>query len=298
MSYGNENIRLGIIYGSTPDAKTFTEKFVGHLINNDDFCAACEDLEQKIKCDKCRQELKSYSSNIYYYKKIGDNLSQFIDDPKDFLPQNFPLLEYLLVINIHQDLLSGLPEYLRDKNIKAVIIPIEDPKWVPPGLQVQVLEAFEKVGIQVAFPKPFCALNKEEDEYNKINFNITKNHHYIDKFIDYFKIGKPKISLKINKKGNYIEDVCVLVSAPCGSTYFILQQLKSKYFEKHKNSDTSINEKISKSHHSYPCNASMDADNILKDSILHIGGYIIRNVIRNELNLDIEEKKKLNYVIK
>ncbi|MBY8982202.1 MAG: hypothetical protein KGD57_04580 [Candidatus Lokiarchaeota archaeon] len=298
MSQKRDYIKLGIIYGSNQDAKTFTEKFVGHLINSDNFCSACEDFDQKIKCDKCRQELNSYANNIYYYKRIGENLPQFIDNPREFLPKGLPLLDYLLVIYIHQDLLSGLPEYLSDKNIKAVIIPIEDPNWVPPGLQVQVLESFDKEGIQAAFPKPFCALNKEEDEYNQINFNLTKRHNYIDKFIDYFQIGKPKISFKINTDGKVIEDAYVLISAPCGSTYFILQQLRSKYIERKKKNDLTINERISKSHHSYPCSASMDQDSILKDSILHIGGYIIRNVIRNELGLEIEKSKKLSYVIK
>ncbi|MBN1214755.1 MAG: thymidylate synthase [Candidatus Lokiarchaeota archaeon] len=298
MNLENNKLRLGIIYGSTPEAKTFAERFIGHLINNDQFCTACEDLELKIKCDKCRRGLLSSSDKLYYYQKIGENIPLFIDDPNEFLPHNLPELDFLLVINIHKDLLSGLPELLNKKKVKAIIIPLEDPSWVPPGLQIQVLKAFEKEGIQAAFPKPFCALNKEEDEYNKIDFNITKNHQYIDQFIDIFKIGTPKVSLKINQKENYIEDVCVHISAPCGSTYFILQQLRGDYFKKFKNHDSSINEKISRAHHSYPCSASMDADNILKDSILHIAGYIIRNVIRNELCLDIEENKKLTYVIK
>ena len=84
-------------------------------------------------------------------------------------------------------------EYLQDKYIKAVIIPIEYPNWILPGLQMQILRQFDKNNIQVAFPKPFCSLNKKEDEYNKINFNITKKRNYINEFIDYFQIGKPKV---------------------------------------------------------------------------------------------------------
>jgi len=42
----------------------------------------------------------------------------------------------------------------------------------------------------------------------------------------------------------------------------------------------------------------MDQDSILKDSILHVGGYLIRNAIRRELNLEEEEGQKLTYVIK
>ena len=41
----------------------------------------------------------------------------------------------------------------------------------------------------------------------------------------------------------------------------------------------------------------MDQDLILKDSILHVGGYLIRNVIRRELELEEDEVYKLAYVI-
>ncbi|MFX1411225.1 MAG: DUF166 family protein, partial [Promethearchaeota archaeon] len=249
--------KLGIFYGTAPDTENLTKKFVGHLINNEEFCKACEVLEQNVKCDKCREHVKSYANLIYFYEKIGENVPDFIEEPEKFLPQNLPQVDFLLVIGIHQDLLSGLPEYLKNKDIKAVIIPIEDPKWVPPGLQVQVLEEFEKCRIQAAFPKPFCSLSKELDEYNKIGYHISKNHNYIDDFVDYFKIGKPVVSFLLSKDGEYIEDTCVLQSAPCGSTYFIVQQLKSKYFKNGKSGELSLNERISKAHHSYPCNASM-----------------------------------------
>jgi hypothetical protein len=293
-----KNYKLGIFYGIGQDTEMLTQKFVGNLINNEEFCKACEVLEQNVKCDKCREHLKGFANSIYFYEKIGQNVPEFIEDPEDYLPKNLPPVDFLLVIGIHQDLLSGLPSYLKDSNIKAVIIPVEDPKWVPPGLQVQVLEEFEKFDIQVTFPKPFCSLNKIQNEYNKVGFNMTRNHIFIDEFIDYFKIGYPIVSFLLSKDGESIEDVCVIQSAPCGSTYYICQQLKSKYFKNGKSGNLSLNERISKAHHAYPCNASMDQDSILKDSILHVGGYLVRNSIRKELNLQEEEGQKLVYIIK
>ncbi|MFX1412056.1 MAG: DUF166 family protein [Promethearchaeota archaeon] len=134
--------KLGIFYGTALETENLTKKFVGHLINNEEFCKACEVLEQNVKCDKCREHVNSYANSIYFYEKIGENIPDFIEEPEKFLPQSLPQVDYLLVIGIHQDLLSGLPEYLKNKDIKAIIIPIEDPKWVPPGLQVQVLQEF------------------------------------------------------------------------------------------------------------------------------------------------------------
>jgi len=295
MSQENRNYKVGIFYGIDPDTEMLAQKFVGNLINSEDFCKACENLEINIKCDKCREHLKSYASSIFFYEKLGENLPEFIEEPEEFLPKNIPPVDFIIVVGIHQDLLAGLPYYLKDKGVKAVIIPIEDPKWVPAGLQVQVLEEFEKYGIQAAFPKPFCSLSKDLNEYNKIGFHLTKKHNYIHFFIEHFQIGVPIVSFLLSKDGKSIEDACVLQSAPCGSTYYILQQLRSKYIE---NGELSLNEKISKAHHAYPCNASMDQDNMLKDTILHVGGYMVRNAIRRELNLEEQEGQKLTYVIK
>ena len=233
---------------------------------------------------------------IFFYEKIGENIPDFVEDPEEFLPQNLPEVDFLLVVGIHQDLLSGLPDYLKDKGVKAVIVPIEDPKWVPAGLQTQVLEEFEMNGIQAAFPKPFCALSRELNENNKIGFHLTKERDYIYKFMDYFKIGVPIVSFILSKDGKSIEDTCVLQSAPCGSTYYILKQLKAKYIEN--GEELSLNERISKAHHAYPCNASMDQDSLLKDSCLHVAGYLVRNAVRRELNLEEEEGQKLVYIVK
>ncbi|MFW9938224.1 MAG: DUF166 domain-containing protein [Candidatus Thorarchaeota archaeon] len=290
--------KLGMFYGPEPDTEMLAQKFVGNLINNEEFCKACEILEQNVKCDKCREYVKSFSNSIYFYEKIGENVPEFIEEPETYLPKKLPAIDFLIVVGIHQDLLSGLPYYLRESGIKAVLIPIEDPKWVPAGLQVQVLEEFEKYDIQAAFPKPFCSLSKELNQYNKIGFNLTKKHNYINEFIDYYKIGVPIVSFLVSKDGKSIEDTCVIQSAPCGSTYYIIQQLKSRYFKNGKSGNISLNERISKAHHAYPCNASMDQDSILKDSILHVGGYLVRNAIRRELNLEEEEGQKLVYVIK
>ncbi|MFX0035747.1 MAG: DUF166 domain-containing protein [Candidatus Hermodarchaeota archaeon] len=290
--------KIGVFYGTGPETEMLTQKFVGNLINNEEFCKACEVLEQNVKCDKCREYVKSFANSIYFYEKLGENAPDFIEEPEQYLPKNLPPVDFLMVVGIHQDLLSGLPDYLKNSKVKAVIVPIEDPKWVPAGLQVQVLEGFEKFGIQAAFPKPFCSLSKEINEYNKIGFHLTKKHDFIDKFIDYFKIGEPIVSFLLSKDGESIEDTCVIQSAPCGSSYYVCQQLKSKYFKNGRSGDLSLNERISKAHHAYPCNASMDQDSILKDSILHVGGYLIRNAIRRDLNLEEQEGQKLVYVIK
>ncbi|MHA1150449.1 MAG: DUF166 domain-containing protein [Promethearchaeota archaeon] len=293
---GQKKYTLGVFYGTEELAEKLAKRFVGHLLNDDEFCKACELLDQNVNCDKCREHLPSFASSLYFYEQMGQNMPDFVEDPSEFLPETIPPVDYIMVVGIHQDLLSGLPDYLKDKGIKAVIVPLEDPKWVPPGLQVQVLKDFQDNGIQAAFPKPFCSLSKEFNEYNKIGFHLTESYNYIHEFIDYFKIGEPIVSFLLDKNGKAIEDVCVIQCAPCGSTFFITQQLKGKYFNN--GHEISLNERISKAHHSFPCSASMDQDSILKESPLHVGGYLVRNAIRKELGLEEHKREKLKYVIK
>ena len=287
-----------MFYGNDPEIEKLAQKFIGHLINADDFCKSCEDFDDKVKCDHCREKLKGYAPSIYYYEKVGENVPEFIEEPLEFLPKKLPSVDFLVVVGIHQDLLSGLPEYAEQNGIKAVIVPIENPKWVPPGLQVQVLKEFENKEIQAAFPKPFCGLSKQLNDLNQVGFHLTKEHDYIHEFIDYFQIGVPIVSFLLSKDGKSIENACVIQSAPCGSTYYVVQQLKSKYFENGKQDGLTLNERVSKAHHAYPCNASMDQDSVLKDTILHLGGLLIRNAVRKELGLEEEEGEKLKYVIK
>lgn len=293
---GSKKYTLGVFYGTEELPEKLAKRFVGHLLNDDEFCKACELFEQNVKCDKCRENLPNYASSLYFFEQVGQNVPEFIEEPSEFLPKTIPPVDFLMVVGIHQDLLSGLPDFLKDKGVKAVIVPLEDPKWVPPGLQVQVLQEFQKNGIQAAFPKPFCSLSKEFNEYNKIGYNITEHYDFVHEFIEYFKIGVPIVSFLLDKNGKAIEDTCVLQSAPCGSTFFIVQQLKGKYFDN--GHEISLNERISKAHHSFPCSASMDQDSTLKDSPLHVGGYLVRNAIRRELGLEEQEGEKLKYVIK
>jgi len=66
----DKNYKIGILYGTNPDTEMLAQKFAGNLINNEEFCKACELLEQHVKCDHCRENLKPYANSIYFYEQI------------------------------------------------------------------------------------------------------------------------------------------------------------------------------------------------------------------------------------
>ncbi|MHC1590986.1 MAG: DUF166 domain-containing protein [Candidatus Helarchaeales archaeon] len=249
------------------------ERFIENLINANKFCISCEPY-----CDECRLEYGSYVDDIIGIHQFPEDLPDFIEEPEEFLPKTMPETDILIAINVHADILTALPDFLEEFGIKGLIVPIEDGEWVPLGLQKQVEEELKEKNIQYAFPRPFCSLD-------------FTGQPLIDQFIDRYKIGRPKVELIVEngriKKGKVIR------SSPCGCAWYLVRQLVR--FEEPL--DETLNEKISKAHHSYPCNASMKVDPVLKETPLHEAGYIHRFCVYEGIKADkkydiIEEEAK------
>ncbi len=230
------------------------EQFVGNILNYNKFCTSCDPY-----CDDCRLNFGTHADDILGVHQFPSDLPDMIEEPEKYLPSFIPDVDMFLVLGIHPDLLTGLPELAHKFNVKGMIVPVENGQWVPFGLQKQVEAELEDYGIQFAFPRPFCSLDKT-------------GQRYIDEFIDYFKIGKPIVELEI--RNNKFKNGRVIHTSPCGCMFYVVRQLIR--FEE---TLDKIEEKISKYHHSYPCNASMNTDPVLKDTPLHVGGYIHRYAI-------------------
>ena len=241
-------MKLYVIYGDE-----FGERFIGNLLNYSTFCESCGLL-----CEHCRIVYPSYASDFEGVFKVDADLPTFIDEPEKYLPSNVGLAEVLIVIGVHVDLLLAASKLIADSKVKGVIVPIENRHWCPPAVRNQLKNELDKMGVESAFPKPFCSLEKSGDG------------GVIDKFIDRYKIGKPKLQVEIVK--GIIRKATVLRSAPCGSTWYIAQQIRWHKVE-------GIGEVVSKAHHTYPCTASMEMDKEIGDTILHKAGYIIREEV-------------------
>ncbi len=230
------------------------EKFYNHLINSPEFCKICKD------CYNCRGDW-SYKD---FVKKVEINsiYEEFIDDPTEYIPK-LPDGD-VCIAQLHEDLLYELPEILKDYNYKALIVPSEEPKDLSPGMRKKLKELCNKYSIEFANPKPFCSLRKG-------------NYETINKFIDFFKIGYPEFEIIV--ENDTIKDIKVIISTPCGESYYIAKRLKGLKI----NNLDKIKEEIANSHHNYPCLASMEIDKELYDSILHKAGYIAYSSILDKI---------------
>lgn len=243
----------------------FGERVIGNLTNYRNFCISCDKL-----CVFCRDDRMLYfANNITGIYTQPLNLPVYIEEPGEFLPVNIPQNDVLLAINLHPDIIAEFPAIAEKAGTRLIIAPIEEPNWLSAGLQNQMKDKCEKMGIFFAAPKPFCSLRKGEDPLT-------------DTFMDYFKMGHP--GFQIGVKNNLIQTVQVMYSQPCGCAYYMAQKLKNASI------DDKLDEVISNAHHAYPCTAGMDRDPELKDTILHKAGYIIRDAVHDALSHRNREK--------
>ena len=262
-----ESLALVFVY-----SKDFMERVIRNLINDPCFCQSCG-----LYCESCKYNVYSFVKNVRAAIQLPNpsELPAFIDNPEEFMPKKLPKADIVLASGLHKDLLLELPSQVKKAGIKALLVPIEDWNEVPMGVRKQMEAKCHELGIECAFPKPFCSLEPEKDKPT------------IARFIEETKVGRPLLEITLKKIGNkeVIECAVVRRSAPCGSTWYIARKLAGVPTKKEELYDA-----IAKAHHSYPCTATMNTDPETKEPILHIGGF----TIREEVEKAIEKERARN----
>jgi hypothetical protein len=230
-----------------------------HLRNDPRLCLGCGK-----NCVRCRDKYElDFSEHIVAHLRLPSKLLKFLDEPEKYLPPRLPKHDILIAINIHEDILLVLPDLVEASGGKAILVPVEDPDWLEPWVKEQMVKGCRSRGLEFSAPKPFCALQTDE------------NSPVISRFIKFFRLGRPKLQLFMEK--NKILSAKVLISAPCGNTYFVAQNLLGESL------NIELDKTVSKYWHSYPCIASMKMDPELGDTILHKGGYIHLEAVREAI---------------
>lgn len=191
--------------------------------------------------------------------------ADFLDNPEEHLPTDLPECDLILSLGLPSDLQYTLPILASRVKAKAVIAPIDDSRWIPPGLRRQIEEELSEMGVASTFPKPACSLEKTGDPY-------------IDAFAEHF--GRPKLEVEVEEDA--IREVRVKRGSPCGSTWFIVEKLAGV-----ENSQQRVRDEIAKAHHVFPCLASMIMDPELGDTVLHKSQYLIRGAVEEALRLNL-----------
>ncbi len=242
---------------------------MGNLINTSNYCRSCG-----FTCNYCRQLYDSFAADIQAVYKTPQNLPAFIEQPEKHLPSSLPNCDIILAIGLHPDLLAATPALAEKAKAKAVIVPLENRNWCHRGLQRQLEKSLNEMDIEFAFPKPFCTLEETGSPV-------------LDSFVRRYKIGKPLVNLKLVK--DRITDAQIIRSAPCGSTWYVAQQIKWTNI-------SDIENNVAVAHHSFPCTASMDVDPEIGEPILHVAGYSIREAVKGAIKQAKSSEQKRQFL--
>ncbi|WP_035294488.1 DUF166 family protein [Clostridium sp. KNHs214] len=239
------------------DSRFANLKFIPNLKDEKDVCTLCGK-----ECFRCRAAYNlDYSEHIVQIIKLPDLYKKFEDKPLSYLPRKLATHDITIAIGIHEDILVEIPKLVKKSSGKALLIPCESGDWVSRWTRDEIINQCRKYDLQYAFPKPFCTLN-------------YGNGETIDKFIDEYKLGKPKFKLYVNNEDIIIKAESV-ISAPCGNGYNVAKHLVGKKLGEE------AKKAVAKYWHSYPCLGGMKIDPELGDTPLHIAGYTHYNALEN-----------------
>ena len=260
MSEKEKDLSVVFVY-----SQDFMERVIRNLINDPSYCKSCG-----LYRESCKYNVYSFVRKVRAAIQLPKpaDLPAFVDNTEEFMPKKLPEADLCLASGLHRDLLLELPEHLKKAGIKALIAPIEDWQEVPTGVRKQMEQKCKELGLECAFPKPFCTLEPEKDKPT------------ITRFINETAIGRPLLEISITTigKDEVIEYAAVRRSAPCGSTWYVARKLAGVSTKKE-----ALYDAIAKAHHSFPCTATMVTDPETREPILHIGGFTIREEVEKAL---------------
>jgi hypothetical protein len=198
------------------------------------------------------------------------DLPLVIDDPSEFLPDSIPRADLVLALQENSSAAQLVADIVKAAYAKALIAPVDNSQWLPPGMRAQIKRELTKLGIASTFPRPFCTLDSVGDPI-------------IDKFVEYF--GRPELDVKVEK--DTVTGADVLRDSPCGCGRFVADKLAG----------TKVRDAVEKAglaHHHYPCLCSMTVEDDFEDTLMHVSGLQMKKTV--DKSLEPIRKKDASYI--
>lgn len=193
--------------------------------------------------------------------EITSSLPMMIEEPSEFLPKDIPNADLVISLGEHASVAELLPNIVKASGARAVIAPVDNRAWLPPGLVKQLERTFQKLGVAVVFPVTFCTLQEGDSDDPLIR---EFAHHF----------GAPEVEIEVET--DRVKGARVIRSAPCGSTYFVAEELRGTKI-------MDAEEKSGLLHHNYPCLATMNVDWQFHDTLMHRAGYFTKQAVKHAL---------------
>jgi hypothetical protein len=107
------------------------------------------------------------------------------------LPRFLPAADLVVGLGESIQMTYLLPEIVARSGARALIVPIENLRWVPDRAVRYLKTAMEETGVTVALPKPFCSLTMRT--YNEASWREEYRDAHISEFARYF--GRPEFRI-------------------------------------------------------------------------------------------------------
>jgi len=226
----------------------YAERVLGNLVGDDGFCTACG-----ADCIACRRPYaRRLADRIAGVVDLPHTLPYLLEDPERYVGGDVPPHDVLLALHVHEQVLIEFLRRCGQWGTRAVVVPIEAPGWVSGSARRQGREICQANGVEIAFPKPFCAFDPPAGTT-------------LASFRREFHVGKPEVELTV--RDGVVKRAFVHVSAACGATYYVARHLEGRRVD-----DDLKYAVVAKRLHSYPCTASMAWDDELGETPLHVAG--------------------------
>jgi hypothetical protein len=193
--------------------------------------------------------------------EVTTSLPTIMEEPSEFLPKDIPQADLVISLGEHPGVAELLPDIVKASGARATIVPVDNRAWLLPGLAKQVEKRLHKMGVPAVFPVTFCTLQEGDSD-----------DPLIKEFAHTF--GAPELEIAV--EADQITEARVIRSAPCGSTYFVAQELPGTTVQ-------DAEEKSGILHHNYPCLATMNVDWQFNDTLMHRAGYFTKEAVKRAL---------------
>lgn len=263
-------VRAGTPSGSQSQASVKTETEVVEFSEERKYCVLAlvqgEFGKRKVKNIKERGPPYWVVEAI----ELPVDLPTVIDDPAEFLEKEVPKADLLLALQENANAAQLIVDYVKLSGAKALLAPVDTTEWLPEGQRNQIHRQLRALGVECAFPRPFCVF----EECGNL---------YLDEFAKYF--GKPVF--KIQWERDNVTDVQIVRGAPCGCSVFVADKLKGVRVDESP-------EIAGLAHHHYPCLASMTREPDLDDTLMHKSGFKTKEAVDKEI--EPYKRKRASYL--
>jgi len=227
----------------------------------------------------CKRKPEDWEVEIFQAPVL---LPVVIDYPEDYLPAELPRADLVLSFAEHKGVAELLPDIVRLCGGRAVIAPVDNEAWLPRGLARQLRGWLDAMGIVCVTPKPLCTLTENRYRISRTDW-IEFDDALIAAFARHF--GQPEMEISVDPQTKEIVSVEVHRDAVCGCASHVAEGLIGVSVE-------DAEKQAGLLHHHYPCLASMGIDSDYGDTLMHISGNIIKDVIGRQ----VRPFKQTNYI--